>query len=252
MIHNPHLEGASFYWSGNHIGILLSHGFTATTAEVRLLAQILHKTGYTISAPLLPGHLTTPEDLNSVKWQDWVNTVEHAYRYLKSQCELVFVGGESTGGLLAMYLASKYNDITGILTYAPALRLARTNFELLCLNVAAPFIPYIRKTAKDDDLPWQGYMVYPLKAARELLKLQRIITDRLTTIYQPILIVQGKHDESVHPEAPYMIYRKVNSSMKEIHLMENSTHVVLVDKEIKKVGLITQTFIEKVLQSRPS
>jgi len=72
------------------------------------------------------------------------------------------------------------------------------------------------------------------------------------TTYQPILIVQGKHDESVHPEAPYMIYRKVNSSMKEIHLMENSTHVVLVDKEIKKVGLITQTFIEKVLQSRPS
>jgi esterase/lipase len=63
IIHNPHLEGNSFYWHGNHIGILLSHGFTATTPEVRLLAQILHKTGYTIFAPLLPETADNPSDV---------------------------------------------------------------------------------------------------------------------------------------------------------------------------------------------
>ena len=35
---NPHLDGESFYWQGNATGILLFHGFTATTTEVRLLA----------------------------------------------------------------------------------------------------------------------------------------------------------------------------------------------------------------------
>jgi carboxylesterase len=249
MIHNPHLEGKSFYWSGNHIGILLSHGFTATTAEVRLLAQILHRVGYTISAPLLPGHFTTPEDLNSVKWQDWLKTIERSYQNLRSDCNLIFVGGESTGGLLALYLASIHAEITGILTYSPALRLARTKFELTCLNLLAPFIPYIRKTKKDEELPWQGYTLYPLRAARELTKLQQIISDRLAIIHQPILIVQGKYDTTVHPEAPQMIYQNISSSIKEIHMMENSTHVVLVDKEIIEVGAITQKFISRVLQT---
>lgn len=249
MIHNPHLDGNSFYWTGNHIGILLSHGLTATTAEVRLLAQILHKVGYTVGAPLLPGHLTTPEDLNTVNWQDWVNTVEGYYQKLRSHCDLIFVGGESTGGLLAMYLASKHPDVMGILTYAPALRLARSRFELACLRLVAPIIPYIRKADKDDDLPWQGYTVYPLRAARELTKLQHIVLNRLPDIHQPILIVHGKHDLTVHPEAPQMIYQNVSSSIKEVHLMENSNHVVLVDKEYNEVGEITQKFIERVLKT---
>lgn len=170
MIHNPHLDGNSFYWSGNHIGILLNHGLTATIAEVRLLAQILHKVGYTIAAPLLPGHLTTPEDFNTVNWQDWVNTVENYYQRLRSQCNLIFVGGESAGGLLAMYLASIHPNVTDILTYAPALRLARSKLEIACLRLVEPIIPYIKKAYNDEVLPWQGYTIYPLRAARELTK----------------------------------------------------------------------------------
>ena len=63
MILNPHLEGDSFFWEGGEVGILLIHGFTATTAEVRPLAEFLHKNGYTVAGPLLPGHYTKPDDL---------------------------------------------------------------------------------------------------------------------------------------------------------------------------------------------
>ena len=60
-LHNNHLEGDSFLWQGNATGILLSHGYTATTAEVRPLAEELHKQGYTTigcnrcTTPVLPG-----------------------------------------------------------------------------------------------------------------------------------------------------------------------------------------------------
>jgi carboxylesterase len=249
MIHNPHLEGDSFYWKGNQVGVLLSHGFTATTAEVRLLAQTLHLNGYTIAAPLLPGHYTVPEDLNKVQWQEWVETVEVAYQRLRTQFDFVFVGGQSTGGLLAMYLASEHSDVTGILTYAPALRLARSKFETTCLHIAAQFLPYIHKEAKDDKLPWQGYTVYPLRGARELIKLQQIIKSRLAEIQQPILIVQGMQDATVHPEAPHTIFENVNSNIKEIHWMEYSTHVVLIDQEYEMVAEITQKFIRRILQT---
>ena len=62
---NPELEGGSFFWKNGETGVLLLHGLTATTAEVRPLAKSLLKEGYTVSGILLPGpvsytHLTLP------------------------------------------------------------------------------------------------------------------------------------------------------------------------------------------------
>src|SRR6185295_17551431 len=92
-LHNPYLEGDTFFWPGGPIGVLLSHGWTATTAEVRLLAQRLHERGHTVSGPLLPGHGATPQEMNRCRWQDWVKAVTATYHHLAGQCERVFVGG---------------------------------------------------------------------------------------------------------------------------------------------------------------
>ncbi len=72
MIVNPHLSGDSFYWQAGPTGVLLVHGYTATTSEVQPLARILNSEGYSVAGPLLPGHHTTPRELNQVKWQDWI------------------------------------------------------------------------------------------------------------------------------------------------------------------------------------
>ena len=45
-------------------GILLLHGFTATPGTMRPLGEALHRdTGFTVYAPLLPGHGLTPEEI---------------------------------------------------------------------------------------------------------------------------------------------------------------------------------------------
>ena len=31
-LHNPQLEGEAFFWEGGPVGVLLSHGYSATTA----------------------------------------------------------------------------------------------------------------------------------------------------------------------------------------------------------------------------
>ncbi|MCJ7696498.1 MAG: hypothetical protein MUO40_13895, partial [Anaerolineaceae bacterium] len=76
FIKNPQLDGETFLLEGNNTGVLLFHGFTATTTEVRLIGECLNKDGFTISAPLLPGHGTHPKDLNRVSWRDWVDCGE--------------------------------------------------------------------------------------------------------------------------------------------------------------------------------
>ena len=247
MILNPQLDGDAFLWEGGEVGILLIHGFTATTAEVRPLADFLLNNGYTVAGPLLPGHNTKPEDLNKIHWRDWVSSVEDMYQELYKRCNKVLVGGESTGGLLALYLASNQPEVLGVLTFAPALQLTLKPSMLILINVLAPFVAYINKQHKHADDKWQGYPVYPLKGTQQLIYFQREVESRLRNVSQPILIVQGRLDPTVHPDVPDIIYNSVSSSIKELHWMEKSAHCVILDQEFEEVANISQAFIQYVL-----
>ena len=227
--------------------MLLCHGFTATTAEVRLLAQTLYKHGFTVAAPLLPGHGTTPRDCNRFTWQEWYASVEQTYQQLTANCQRVVIGGESTGALLALYLASKYPEAAGILCYAPALRLLLGHAANLLLSVLAPFVISVPKAPPADDNPWQGYAVWPLKSTIQLRNLQKSIPSLLPQIHQPILLLQGRLDPTVHPQSPQIIYDQVSSSIKEFHWLEHSTHCVILDKERDLAASLTLDFLQRVL-----
>lgn len=246
-LRNSHLEGAPFYWEAGPIGVLLCHGFTATTAEVRLLAQALHKQGYTVAGNLLPGHGTTPEDCNRYTWQDWYASVEQTYQQLAFRCQRVIVGGESTGALLILRLASMHPEVAAILCYAPALRLKLNRGKEILLSMCAPFISSIPKPLSTDNNPWQGYSVNPLKAANQLRCLQKVINPLLPEINQPILIIQGRLDPTVHPESPLIVYDHVSSSIKELQWLEHSTHCVILDKERDLAAGLTLDFLDHVL-----
>lgn len=245
-LRNPHLEGKAFFLEGGPTGVLLCHGFTATTAEVRLLAHSLHTQGYTVAGPLLPGHGTTPEDCNSHTWQEWYATVEHDYQQLTSCCQRVIVGGESTGALLILRLASQHPEVAAILCYAPALKLKLNRGKVFLLSMCVPFLASIPKPPPTDDNPWQGYAVEPLKGARELLRLQKVIHPLLPHIKQPILILHGRLDPTVHPQSPQVIYEKVSSTIKELHWLENSTHCVILDKERDLAAKLSIDFMNRV------
>lgn len=244
---NPQLEGSSFYWEAGSTGVLLSHGFTATTAEVRLLAQALHDHGYTVAGPLLPGHGTTPQDCNRHTWEEWYASFEHMYQELTSKCDKVVVGGESTGALLALRLAYEHRESAAILCYAPALRLKLGRLKLFLLRLLVPFLTSIPKPPSTDNNPWQGYSVQPLKGAYQLLRLQKAVLPLLPGIHQSILIMQGRLDPTVHPDAPQIIFDRISSPVKELHWLEQSTHCVILDKERDRAADLTLDFLHRVL-----
>ena len=249
MIYNSHLDGNPFYWEAGPIGVLLIHGFTATVAEVRPLAEKLHATGYTVSAPLLPGHYTHPDDLNKVHWQDWVQTVEEGLLLLTSKCDRVIVGGESTGGLLSLYLGIHHPEISALLLYAPALQLNIGLFKRIQLHLIAPFVASLPKPDLGDDPFWQGYFVNPLKGIIQLLRLQQVVKPDLGKIKQPVLIVQGKLDMTVFSGVPEIIYDRIQSNTKEIYWMQESAHCVIIDQEKEQVNQITLDFLAKILKN---
>ena len=160
-LNTTQLPGEPFFWEAGPVGVLLSHGFTATPFEVRGLACFLHERGYTVLAPLLPGHGTTPEEMNRCRWQDWTAAVEAAYRTLAARSERVFVGGESLGGLLALYLATEHPEVAGILAFAPALKIRSRLDRWRGIAIGCGMCPHV----SDDD----PYMM-ALRAVDEALR----------------------------------------------------------------------------------
>lgn len=245
FMQNPQLDGSEFFWPGNDIGFLLIHGFTATTTEVLPLAKFLHEKGYTISAPLLPGHNTTPEDLNLKKWSDWAIAVEEKYRQLQSTCRVVFVGGESMGGLLSLYLAKQHSEIAGILLYAPAIKIR----SLGRATLASYFSSLRWKKGGDESMPWKGYRVVPLKASRQLSKLRRKVVRFLPAIKAPVIIFQGRLDRSLELDGAKLLHERLGSQDKTLLWFDNSQHCILLDREFDRVAEASLEFIQQIIST---
>ncbi len=249
FIRNLHLEGDAFFWQSGGTGALLIHGFTATTAEVRLLGKHLHARGYTISAPLLPGHQTTPRDMNRRQWREWTGAVDDAYAELAARCERVFICGESMGALLALYLASEHPEIAGVVVYSPALRVANHESAMRLARLLHRFVPHVKKpigTPSAADARWKGYSVNPLPALVQLNNLQRQVRKRLPRIHQPLLVIQGRLDKTIDSRSGEMIMRSVASPQKEMRWLERSTHCVILDQEWERAAEWTVEFMERV------
>ena len=87
-------------------GIYIIHGFTNSTYETKDLAEYLGKQGFYTHAINLPGHGTTPEDCNRVKFTDWIEYTEQGVAEMSAQCDNIYVIGISMGSVLALHLSS--------------------------------------------------------------------------------------------------------------------------------------------------
>lgn len=235
IFQNPQLDGNDFLLSGGDTGILLLHGFTATTVEVRPLANILHQAGVTVSAPLLPGHGNRPEDLLSITWGAWVSKAAEKLDDLFKSCSRIYVGGESMGGLIALLLAHQYPLVSGIVIFAPALFIPGS----WKAHFVAPFKKIIPKTyvsELEEIHPWQGYTVIPVPALLQVRKMQSIVRNALPKISQPVRIFQGLRDGTINPQGAQHIYDNLGSKDKKIYWLPNSPHCLILDQDLEIVA----------------
>lgn len=228
---NTQMKGNSINHSGSDVGVLLLHGFTATTVEVGKLANLFIKDGFTVSAPLLPGHNTTPKELNTVKYSDWVRCVDSAYQKIRNTCRKVLVCGESMGGVLSLMLAQKYCEIDAVFCFSAALLVGRLRYSKYIMH----FQPFLDKNLPEDGLPWQGYTVYPTRAANEFFKLTKQVKRSLSKVISPTLLFQGNFDKTIDRENMEFIFHAIRSPIKQMEWMPASGHVMLLDNELESI-----------------
>jgi carboxylesterase len=246
---NPHLNGEPFFWKAGPVGVLMLHGFTATPLEMRAAGERLHALGYSVLAPLLPGHGTRPADLNQVHWQDWVAAADAEFLRLRENCAHVFILGESMGAVAALYLATLRPEASGVLAFSPAVRVRLSRWQRLQLRLMAPVLASVPKGRLDRADAWQGYPVNPLKGVQQLLSMQQALLARIHLICMPVLVAQGRLDTTIDPRSGSIILAGIPAQIKRQLWYESSSHVVLIDEEIDTVVRDLAAFINHALAS---
>jgi hypothetical protein len=114
----------------NGRGVLLIHGLLARPAELRDYGDYLHRQGYTVMAIRLKGHGTSPYALRDQQLEDWYGSVQRGFAILKAYCRHIFVIGFSTGGALALNLASEQHaEIIGCVAVSVPIKFIRKSFK---------------------------------------------------------------------------------------------------------------------------
>jgi len=243
------LTGAEpFRHDGSDIGVLLCHGFTGTPQSLRPWGEYLAERGYTVHVPLLPGHGTTWQDMNSTRWQDWYACVDRAFRELHETCERVVVGGLSMGGALSLQLAQEHGPrISGLVLVNPAVKFEDPRTRLLpVLKHLMGSLEAIGNDVKKDDVTELAYTRTPLKAAHsQLVAWQSVIRD-LPEVTQPVLLLRSTQDHVVPASSSALILSRISSRDVTEILLEDSYHVATIDNDAPRIFDESAKFVERV------
>ncbi len=221
---------------GKHkdFGVVLTHGFLATPAEVRAFGEQLSIRGYPVIGPRLKGHGTSPWDLRIRSWEDWLKSVRDAYEIISAYCSRVCLIGFSTGGALSLVLASEQLDgLAGVVTVSAPIKFVDKNMMFVpfvnAANRLSKWLPayegimpfrYNNKT----EHPNINYRSMPVHALFELRLMVSQVERSLSNVKCPALILQADQDPVVEPESADIILDKLGSREKRLEIIQSTRH----------------------------
>ncbi|HWO24440.1 MAG TPA: alpha/beta fold hydrolase [Kofleriaceae bacterium] len=246
-------EGAG---ASQSVGIVLVHGFTGTPYEVRYLGEQLARDGFTVRAPLLPGHGVSVKALDRTTWRDWVDAVEGAVDDLRGRCAQVAVVGQSLGGLLALYLGSQRPELAAVGSLAAPLWLpwfaarvaASTQGGLLRRVRVLPKLggSDVRDRRVRAENPC--YDAFPTRALGQLLAFMRIVDEALPRVTPPVLVLHGAQDHTAPVACAPRIADRARA--RRLRILPRSYHLIAVDVERDIVAAEVASFVRQAARER--
>lgn len=234
-----------FTFEAGKRAVLLLHGFTGNTADVRMLGRFLEEKGYTCHAPLYTGHGVPPEKLLDSGPADWWQDVTTGYQHLKEKgYEEIAVVGLSLGGVFTLKLGYTY-PVKGIVPMcAPMTTNKADHTERGLYKYAKEYKQYEGKSKEEVDEEMAAFHEKPTDVLKELQQLNQVVYNHIDLIYTPTFVVQARQDEMIDTNSAEMIYEKVESEHKSIEWYENATHVITFSDQKEQLHQDIYHFLE--------
>lgn len=217
---------------GGDRAVLLLHGFTGNSTDVRMMGRFLEKNGYTTHAPIYRGHGKELEALSDATPDQWWEDVQNGLQHLRDLgYEKIAVAGLSLGGVLGLKLAY-CEKIQGIVPMCAPMFF--DNEEQLKQGFRFKAKQYKQLEEKDEATIKKEMNELEEQSKDMFTQLGQFINevhDHVDEIYTPVFVVQASQDEMINTESAPYIYETVESDHKDIKWYENSGHFITVDKE---------------------
>ena len=222
-----HTNDQQLFHGDNGIGIVLIHGVTSGCAQMIPLGKILNDYGYTVHCVNIAGHGTYPQELLRTSWEDAIDKAWYDYDQMKAHFDKVYIGGFSMGGCLALALASRRDDVDGIITMSTPLELSPSSF------ITAEYPPgqlyFHRDMAGKRGTARTYHIHYEDIAVRVFGELQGLIAylneeGVLEGVECPAFVAQTLDDEIAMPYSGRAICERIASANKHLYEAAVSGH----------------------------
>jgi len=232
--------------SDSEIGVLVIHGITSTTSSMKYLAEQFADAGFNVELPGLTGHGTKWQDMNLIKYTDWIDDLEKALAKLKQRCSKIFLCGLSLGGGLALFIAGKYPDVRGVILINHAAKFTNPKFWFVpIMRKFIKSVPAVASDIKDPNSIEIAYDRTPTNGVYEMLQMLKKIRKMLPNIQLPVLIFKSREDHVVPKISATYTMHNLGSKDKELIWLENSYHVAPLDYDKELIAKKSIEFIEK-------
>lgn len=186
--------------------VLLIHGFIGSPKDFGKLPEFLWKKGYTVSAPLLPGHGTDPRHFAGTTPEEFEKFVADEYKKMKARYQEVALAGFSMGGALAI-IASRTEKVDRLVLLAPYLRISHQWYYIfpteLYQKLFLRLIPFVyrpstfKQVNKKESVPFiVDYDYVSLKGGDTAIKIGDKALRLAGSIDRPTLIIHGAGDRA--------------------------------------------------------
>ncbi|HJU88301.1 MAG TPA: alpha/beta fold hydrolase [Gemmatimonadaceae bacterium] len=216
---------------------LLFHGFGDTPRTLEYAAAELHTRGYSVLAPLLPGHGRSLRLFAESRAEQWLDFARDSYREMCERYEHVSLVGLSMGGALATLLAAEATNLPALVLVAPYLDaptyvrwLGRMH---LPISVWAPYLRGKNVQSIHDDAERARSLAYGGMTARNLRELTWLADQAraaLPRVKAPTLIVQSREDNRVAAAVAESAYEALCAQPKRLVWVQGCGHIITVDR----------------------
>lgn len=247
--------------SGGRAALLL-HGFGDTPQTLAYLAAHLHARGWSVRAPLLPGHGRTLRDFTASGAAEWIDAARVEYAALRDQhgSGAVAVAGLSMGGALAALVAAEAGPaLPALVLLAPYVSMPTTLRRLARVAPALGLVlPYLggRGARSIRDPGERGrslaYGVTSPRLVRELHAVVCAVRQALPRVRAPSLVVHSRGDHRIPSDAAARAFALLGAPCKELVWLDDCGHIVTVDYGRERVFDAVTTWLERAMPAAPA
>jgi len=246
--------------------VLLLHGLAGSPLEMRYVAKMLHRWGFSVAVPHIPGY---GHGGKATDWRYWQDHVSEVFENLQREYRTVSVSGLCIGAVLALSLAvEKSRDIAALSLLSTTL--AYDGWSIPWYRFLLPLgyytslrhtysyperEPYglknellrkrIARAMQQESLTEVGASSIPMNHIYQATRLIRHVKRNLGSVEAPALLVHAVDDDTASAKSADFVVDHIGSRDVRKILLNDSYHIVTMDNERDVVARETRDFFRE-------